>query len=50
MPTALINTDKSTELKPSESDLNGFFIEASRHSKTLGHHGTSLRKSLIDAA
>jgi hypothetical protein len=50
MPTAFINTNKRTELKPSESDLNGFFIEASRHSKTLGRHGPSLGKSLIDAA
>ena len=50
MPAALIDTDECTELKSNKSDLNGFFIEASRNSKTLGRHGTSLRKSLIDAA
>jgi len=50
MPAALIDTDECTELKSSESDLNGFFIEASRNGKTLGRHGASLGKSLIDAA
>jgi hypothetical protein len=50
MPAALIDTDECTELKSNKSNLNGFFIEASRNSKTLGRHGASLGKGLINPA